>query len=251
MHNTNFLTRNIPNLLTTFNLLSGCISIVLSFQDYLILSSYFIFIAAVFDFSDGFVARLLNAHSEIGKQLDSLADIISFGLAPSVILFKILLMSLVYSDASFSFDTANMGQLLILYSAFLVTVFSAIRLAKFNIDERQTSEFIGLPTPACAIFIASISLILFQQENQFVQSLILNSALLLIFTFILCFLLVSNIRMFALKFKSPRFQDNYLRYIFLGISLILLVFYTIYAIPFIIILYILASLLNNWIFKLK
>src|SRR6266542_1485884 len=150
----------VPNIITSINLLAGCISICLTFQDKILFASLFIFIAGVLDFLDGVAARLLHAYSDIGKMLDSLADVISFGVAPSVILFRLLNISIHPAISGFELNATDIVEYIVPSLAFLVAVFSAIRLAKFTIDDRQTSSFIGLPTPANAFFIASLPLIL-------------------------------------------------------------------------------------------
>ncbi|MDP4272963.1 MAG: CDP-diacylglycerol--serine O-phosphatidyltransferase [Bacteroidota bacterium] len=237
--------KSLPNFVTILSLLSGSIATVLAFQDNLIAAACFIFAAAVFDFMDGMVARALKAYSPMGKELDSLSDVISFGMAPAAILFRILLMSLVKRDSSFNYETADALHLVILFSPFLITAFSALRLAKFNIDERQTSSFIGLPTPASAIFIASLALILIGKTDSFLHSVILNLGVLLGIIVVLCALLVAEIPMFSLKIKSLRFADNRLRYFFLLIAVLALIFFNLYAIPFVIIFYVILSIIND------
>lgn len=237
--------KSLPNFVTILSLLSGSIATVLAFQDNLIAAACFIFAAAVFDFMDGMVARALKAYSPMGKELDSLSDVISFGMAPAAILFRILLMSLVKRDSSFNYETADALHLVILFSPFLITAFSALRLAKFNIDERQTSSFIGLPTPASAIFIASIALILIGKTDSFLHPVILNPGVLLGIIVVLCALLVAEIPMFSLKIKSLRFADNRLRYFFLLVALLSFIFVNLYAIPFVIIFYVILSIFND------
>ncbi|MDP4226684.1 MAG: CDP-diacylglycerol--serine O-phosphatidyltransferase [Bacteroidota bacterium] len=237
--------KSLPNFVTILSLLSGSIATVLAFQDNLIAAACFIFAAAVFDFMDGMVARALKAYSPMGKELDSLSDVISFGMAPAAILFRILLMSLVKRDSSFNYETADALHLVILFSPFLITAFSALRLAKFNIDERQTSSFIGLPTPASAIFIASLALILIGKTDSYLHSVILNPGVLLGIIVVLCALLVAEIPMFSLKIKSLRFADNRLRYFFLLIAVLALIFFNLYAIPFVIIFYVILSIIND------
>ncbi|OZA56958.1 MAG: CDP-diacylglycerol--serine O-phosphatidyltransferase, partial [Sphingobacteriales bacterium 39-40-5] len=142
------MKKHIPNSVTCLNLFSGCLGIVFAFQGNLIWASYAIVIAAVFDFFDGMLARLLKAYSDIGKELDSLADMVSFGVLPSVIIYQLFALS---PQIDFGADWLS-------FSAFIIAVFSALRLAKFNIDTRQSENFIGLPTPANALLIASFPL---------------------------------------------------------------------------------------------
>lgn len=237
------IKQSIPNSITSLNLLSGCISIILAFEGNLVYAAYLIGIAAIFDFFDGFAARILKAYSDIGKQLDSLADVISFGLAPSVILFKLLQKTLLIENISIeNIDTIS---LLILLSSFLIAIFSALRLAKFNIDTRQTNSFIGLPTPANAILLASLPIIIIHHE--LLNDIILNKYFLLLLIVVQSFLLVSEIPMFSLKFKDLKFSNNKFQYILLLIALLLIVFYNFAAIPIIIFSYIVLSIINNLI----
>jgi len=236
------MKKHIPNFITSLNLLSGCVGIGLAFGGDLINASYFIGIAAIFDFLDGIAARLLNARSEFGKQLDSLADLISFGVLPGIILF--CLLSNVFANEE--------GFVMYLpFLAFLIPLFSALRLAKFNIDDRQTENFIGLPTPANALFITSIPLIIIHQteKDSFIANFFSNPGLIIVLIFLLSFLLVAPIPLFSLKFKDLSWSKNYIRYIFIFISLILFIVLFFPAIPIIIFLYILLSIINNSIKK--
>jgi CDP-diacylglycerol---serine O-phosphatidyltransferase len=232
------IRKNIPNFVTTLNLLSGCFSIVFAFNGDLLLASWFIGLAAVFDFLDGMLARLLNARSPLGLQLDSLADVISFGMAPGVIVFQLMLNSSGMPEISWhGINTMAM-------SAFLIPAFSALRLAKFNIDDRQTSSFIGLPTPANAIFFASLPLVFHQAEvagHQWFVQLLQNFPLLLIITILFSLLLVAPIPLLAFKFKTYRFSDNLLRYIFLALAITLFFTLKFYALPILIVVYILLT----------
>ena len=240
--------RHIPNFITSLNIIAGSISVVFALENNLLLASLFIFIGAIFDFLDGMTARLLKAYSEIGKQLDSLADMISFGLAPSVIVFSLILKS--FNIDNFSFDLP-IYQIFISLSAFLIAVFSGLRLAKFNIDTRQTISFIGLPTPANAIFIASFPLILAFNENTIFSSIINNIYFLTAIVFTQSYLLVSKIEMFSLKFKTLNFKENKLRFVFLSISIIMFILLKYVSIPLIIIIYIILSFVNSYFVKRK
>ena len=142
----NAIKRNVPNLITLGNLTCGLLSIVLAFEGKLEVAAAFIFFGSILDFFDGFASRLLNVSSEIGKQLDSMADMVTFGVAPGIIIYKLI-------------SESNNHYEFLVYAAFILPIFSAIRLAKFNIDSRQTSSFIGLPVPAAAIFIASLPIL--------------------------------------------------------------------------------------------
>ena len=234
------IKNHIPNAITLLNLLSGCLSIVSAFEGDLVGSAYFIFLAAVLDFLDGTFARILNARTEIGKQLDSLADMVSFGLAPGFILFHLISNSLIVTGLQI---TDN----ILPYIAFLIPVFSAVRLAKFNIDTMQENSFIGLPTPANAILIASFPLILFyENENSFITLNILqNTWVLISLSVLLSILLVVNLPLMSLKFKTMKFTDNLSRYIFLFLSIILLIAFKFLAIPIVILLYIIVSIFGE------
>jgi CDP-diacylglycerol--serine O-phosphatidyltransferase len=202
------------------------------------LAAYLIFIAALFDFSDGFAARALKAYSPLGAQLDSLADIVSFGLAPSFILLHLIVESHGRQQFMvFGFDVLP-------FVALLLPLFAALRLAKFNIDDRQTSSFIGLPTPAAGLMVASLPLIkqqLYESQSLFYM-LVTNTYFYIGIVFLLCFLMVSELPLFGLKFKSMAFKGNEIRYLFLIASLVLLVFLQFTSIPFIILLYLFLSL---------
>lgn len=198
------MIRNIPNTLTCCNLFSGCIASCMAFQGNYVWAFVFIIIGAAFDFFDGMVARLLHVSSPIGKELDSLADDITFGLAPAAIAFA-LFQEVHYPDFIQSLRPV------LPYTAFLVAVFSGLRLAKFNIDTRQTSSFIGMPTPANALFWGS----LVTGEHAFLTSPHFNAVYLFILVVVMSLLLVAELPMFSLKFKDLSWQHNKVSYIFL------------------------------------
>lgn len=238
----------IPNIMTLGNLLCGCLGIVFVFEGNLLYASYLIFIAGILDFLDGFVARLLNQHSEIGKQLDSLADMVTFGALPSFILAKLIQLSINKDSILSDFLPSNLLSQahlpFLAYIAFVLVLFSCLRLAKFNIDTRQSDSFIGVPTPANAFLVAAFPLILeFNPEYKF---LILNSTFLISYTLIMSYLLISEIPLFALKFKSFSWKSNQIKYIFLILSVILLISLQFVAIPLIIFLYIIMSIISNF-----
>lgn len=235
MHIKNY----IPNTITLFNLLSGVLSIYCSMKGQLDLAGWLIFIAATFDFLDGFAARLLHAKSAIGAQLDSLADVISFGAAPGFILFQMINIS--HGRPMHTTDDFS----ILPFLAFIVPAFGALRLAKFNVDDTQTSSFKGLPIPASGIFIASLPLIrsaLYEDRGLFYM-MITNTYFLIGAGILLSLLMVSNFPMFGLKFENLSIKDNLIKYFFLGVSIVLLLFLQMIAIPFIIILYIFLSLI--------
>lgn len=198
------MIRNIPNTLTCCNLFSGCIASCMAFQGNYVWAFVFIIIGAAFDFFDGMVARLLNVSSPIGKELDSLADDITFGLAPAAIAFA-LFQEVHYPDFIQSLRPV------LPYTAFLVAVFSGLRLAKFNIDTRQASSFIGMPTPANALFWGS----LVTGEHAFLTSPHFNAVYLFVLVVVMSLLLVAELPMFSLKFKDLSWQHNKVSYIFL------------------------------------
>jgi CDP-diacylglycerol--serine O-phosphatidyltransferase len=220
------IKRQIPNALTCANLLSGCIGIVFAFKGQLDVAAYAVLISGIFDFFDGFSARLLDVKSPIGKELDSLADMVSFGFLPGVVMFKLLEQS----------DYAS-GYLP--YIGFLITIFSALRLAKFNIDTRQTEDFIGLNTPMNTLFIVSLPFI--QRDYP----ALIGSTLLLVFLSVLMsWLLISEIKIFSLKFGTITWAENKIKFVFLIISAVLIAFLKFAAIPFVLILYICTSLIH-------
>lgn len=217
------MKNHVPNTITCANLFSGCIGITFAFRGDLQIAAYFVILSGIFDFFDGMVARLLNAHSAIGKDLDSLADVVSFGVLPGVIMFQLLKVS---DYTSFYLP----------YLGFLITVFSALRLAKFNNDERQTEDFIGLNTPMNTFFICSLPFIAIDYPS------VIGSTLLLIgIIAITCYLLVSEFKLFSLKFKSLGWAENRLKFIFLICSLSLIIALQFVAIPFVLLLYLIFS----------
>lgn len=222
------MKKHIPNTLTCCNLLMGCLGIMFSFKGELSWAAYAIFIAAIFDFFDGMFARWLKAYSEIGKQLDSLADMVSFGVLPAFIVYHLFLKT----------DCGGW----LPYLAFFIAVFSALRLAKFNIDERQSENFIGLPTPANALFIASLPLIL-QSGHAVFTPIILNPIFLAGLSVVMSFLLVCELPLISLKFKNLSWQNNLYRYILIIGSLVFISIFTFAAIPLILVLYITLSVI--------
>lgn len=232
------MKKAIPNTITCLNLFTGCVAIFAAFQDSLVFAAWLVYLAAIFDFLDGLLARLLHAYSEIGKQLDSLADMVSFGVLPGVIMFKLMQKAIRTSDWA-SLLTMEFFPFL----AFIMIIFSALRLAKFNIDSRQTTSFIGVPTPANTLLISSLPLILDNDLFQ-LRDFIVNPVTLLVLTIVMSLLLVAEIPLFALKFKNLTWKDNSVRFIFIIITLPLLFLFKFAAIPLVIVVYILLSLLK-------
>ena len=211
--------------------------IIYVFYDQATIASYLIFTAAVIDFCDGFVARLLKAESRLGEQLDSLADCVTFGILPGFIFYNLL--GRAYASETGAFAVG----IIYLLPAFLISIFSALRLAKFNIDELQKTHFVGLPTPATAIFTATLPLIYF--SNQFgLAPLLANKWVLYLLILIFSYLLVSPLLMFSLKFKSYDWKSNDTRYIFLLISVLLIIFMGFAGIAAVILLYIITSIIQ-------
>ena len=246
------MKRKIPHFLTLLNILSGCIATVYAVQNQLEWAALFVFIGIFFDFFDGLTARMLNAQSELGIQLDSLADMITSGLVPGIVMFQLLALSqtggwnaVSWQDFHFS-TTAPTIDVFLPFFGFLITLASAYRLAKFNTDEDQLESFKGLPTPANALLVLSLPLILLYQGNDMINSVILNPWFLIGHIVLSSYLLNSNIELFALKFKDWGFKDNALRYIFLILSLVLLLTLKFMAVPVIVALYIISSLVNKW-----
>jgi CDP-diacylglycerol--serine O-phosphatidyltransferase len=259
------IKKNIPNLFTLCNLLCGCIAIVFAFEGNLVWSAYMVGIACIFDFLDGLVARTLQVNSEIGKQLDSLADMVSFGVVPGIILWQWIKTSLYLGlqdkimagiESGTIDEIEELKSIMYLFlpmCGFLVTIFSAIRLAKFNLDTRQSDSFIGLPTPANAIFIASLYLSYKGMRSwscyDSIEPIIHNPYFYVVLTLISSFLLVAPLPLFALKFKNFSWGANKVRYIFLALAAALLIIFRLAGIPLIIVLYIILSVINNLISK--
>lgn len=242
MTNSKSIHRYVPNTVTALNLLSGVFSMLFCFEGYLLVASLFIFLAAVFDFFDGFLARLLNAYSDLGKQLDSLADIVSFGVAPTLLLYRVFQMSFEIRYGIFSFESLLIYEKIMLFTPVFITIASAFRLAKFNIDPDQSDTFLGLPTPANAIFFASVSLILQLPGNPQLTEILLNPWLLFILITTMSLLMVSCIPMFSIKFDNWGLKENLIRYAFIGISVIFVIIMKLVALPIIIIFYVLLSI---------
>lgn len=229
------LKMHIPNTITCCNLLSGCFSILFSFSGMPVAASLMIFAAGLFDFLDGFAARLLDAHSPIGADLDSLSDVVSFGVAPGMIMYQLM-------REGMAEPLWPVGQVsLLACMAFLLPVFSAVRLAKFNVDTRQTTSFIGLPTPPMAIFMASLPLAFWQRGllGQPVLNPWLGLGIVLLFSV----MMVCNRPFFSFKMKTVAWKGNEIRWIFLILAVVGFACFRFVALPFILLLYILMSVL--------
>lgn len=250
------IKKHIPNFITCLNLLCGCFGVVAFYDSLLFFAfpSFMILMACIFDFIDGFAARLLKVSSPIGKELDSLADMVSFGLLPGLIIFRMIESPISipgWNPVIFFPDFPQDLRDYLKYFAFLIPVFSALRLAKFNVDERQSTSFIGVPTPANAILIASIPLIAIYSKTPENLSFIFHPYFLVFSCVLLSYLLVAEIPLFALKFKDFTWQNNKIRYIFIIFSVVLLLILQIQAIPLVIFSYIILSVVENKLINKK
>ncbi|GGD02597.1 CDP-alcohol phosphatidyltransferase family protein [Hyunsoonleella pacifica] len=243
----------IPNALTLLNLLCGSIAVLFVVNDNFVAGALFVFLGIFFDFFDGFAARKFNVQSELGLQLDSLADVVTSGLVPGVVMYKLLELSdgtILQSIKSSQEWTETMywvGGKIDFFPllGLAITLASAYRLAKFNIDTEQQNYFKGLPTPANALLIISLPLILEFQDNDTINDIILNKWFLMGITVFSCWILNSKIKLFALKFKNFSFKDNATRYIFIILCMVLLIVLQFAALPIIILLYIAMSVLDG------
>ena len=247
--------KQIPNLFTLLNLFFGCMAIVFTMQNGILINvsaegtelldipekiwmaSLFIGIAAVVDFLDGFVARLFNATSEMGKQLDSLADVVSFGVAPAMIIYQFLRLSFAQEEGGLDVS------FLWLLPAFVLPCAAAWRLARFNLDKSQSYSFKGMPVPAVGLFVASLPLIYWNVNEAWVFSLLLNKWFLYAMVFVLSFLMVSTLPLMAMKFKDYSVKNNLPRYLLIIIAVLSIVLLKWLAVPVIVVAYVLLSLL--------
>ncbi|MFZ6050625.1 CDP-alcohol phosphatidyltransferase family protein [Halocola ammonii] len=236
------IKKHIPNLITLSNLLCGAAAAIFILQEKdLATASLLVLLGAAFDFADGAVARILKVSGELGKQLDSLADVITFGLVPALMAYHLCLESIGELDARLAFIPLVMA------------AFSGFRLGKFNIDTRQSDSFIGLPTPANALLWVSLSMI-YAAEVQLpaaLKNFIFSPATLVVLSIVMSILLVAELPLFAMKFKSLKWRENQIRIIFVAVSLVLLILAFVIignlftAIPIILFLYLILSLINN------
>lgn len=218
------MKKSIPNLITLANLFCGCLAVISAVNNDFEGAFIFVVLAAIFDFFDGFAARLLNAYSEIGKQLDSLCDLVSFGVAPAIVVFYLGLE----------------------YTALIIALASAYRLAKFNVDDRQTESFLGLPVPANALLFVSIGYMVQTDPYTLASDFLAGKIVLNFITLLFSYLLISEIPMFSLKFKSYGFKENGVIYLFLLAALAAIVVFGVAAIPFIIMGYVATSIIKNF-----
>ena len=237
------LRQQLPNLLTLCNLAMGFLSVLMAFENRLLFASWLILAAALFDFLDGFAAKLLGAISELGKQLDSLADIISFGMAPAAILYNLMVYALRHDNSLSGLNPAGFLEGLYLYSTLLLVLCAAIRLAAFNIQE-QTEGFLGLATPAAAIFIAGLTMVVMAHPQSGFTTFLLQPGTLLVIILLTSILMILKFPMFSLKFTGFGWKGNEIRYLFIAVSLILLIILQEVALPVIILEYLLLSIVS-------
>jgi len=237
------IKKHIPNTITLLNLFCGCIAVVFVSKDQFEMAFFFVCLGIFLDFFDGFFARLFKVTGELGLQLDSLADMVTSGVVPGFVMFKMMQSSSAYM---------NEGWLQYFpYLGFIITLGSCFRLAKFNIDTRQTDSFIGLPTPANALFILSLPLVLehYSGESLMVLEILTEKWVLLMIALFSAYILNAEIPLFSLKIKKFTLKDNVLQVIFLTSSLLFLVFLNYLAVPMVIIFYVLLSVINNKFLK--
>jgi CDP-diacylglycerol--serine O-phosphatidyltransferase len=233
--------KHIPNLITLINLFCGCIAVVFISEAHYEMAFYMVCLGIFFDFFDGFFARLFKVSSPLGLQLDSLADMVTSGVAPGYVMYSM------FANSGHQLGTSS----LIPYLGFIITLGSCYRLANFNIDTRQTDSFIGLPTPANALFIISLQVVLdmYSESSLFILELFTNQWVLLIITLFSAYILNAEIPLFSLKFKKFNLKDNIIQIVFLVLSLVLILLFQFGAVPLIIIFYVLLSIVNNMFLK--
>lgn len=231
----------IPNAITLLNLFCGCIALVFAFHRQFEMAFGFVSLGIFFDFFDGFFARLFKVSSPLGLQLDSLADMITSGIVPGLVMYQLMITNETAPETSYLQIFPYLG--------FIIALGSCYRLANFNIDTRQTDSFIGLPTPANSLFILSLPLVLQNTDSLFVIEALTNQWILLIITLFSAYILNAEIPLFSLKIKKFNFKDNVIQIAFLMSSLLLLIFLNYLAIPLVIVVYVLLSVINNKLFK--
>jgi CDP-diacylglycerol--serine O-phosphatidyltransferase len=245
------IKKHIPNTITLFNLASGLLAIIAIFKGYYDEAFLFVCLGIFFDFWDGFFARKFKVSGELGLQLDSLADVVTSGVVPGLMIFK-LLQDIQEDDTSIYYLTEDFYYMgFVPYLGFIITLASAYRLAKFNIDTRQTDSFIGLPTPANALFIMSIPMIQFDGTHEWLVNALFNPFVLLIISLVSAYMLNAEIPLFSLKIKDFSWDINKLQVFFLTIAATLLLFLGFTALPIIILLYVVLSVVNKTVLAKK
>jgi CDP-diacylglycerol--serine O-phosphatidyltransferase len=236
------IKKHIPNSITLLNLFCGCIALIFAFHQNFEMAFYFVSLGIFLDFFDGFFARLFKVSSPLGLQLDSLADMVTSGVVPGLVMYQMMTESLT--------GTSETYLQIFPYLGFIITMGSCYRLANFNVDTRQTDSFIGLPTPANALFILSLPLVLAYSDVTFIGEILTNHWVLLAIALLSAYILNAEIPLFSLKIKKFNFKDNALQIVFLVLSLLLLFFFQYLGIPLLIIFYVLLSVVNNiWMKK--
>ncbi len=225
------------------NLVAGSLATIFAIDGHLVWAAIFICAAATLDFLDGFAARLLKSYSEVGKQLDSLADVVSFGVAPGAILFTLLEFSLFGKNDLIYEISAKWYEWMILFTAFLLPVFGAIRLARFNVNDSGEEFFRGLPIPANGLFWASLALLLEAPKFYELLQIIYSTKNLIILGIFMSGMMIVHLPMFSMKMKSLSWKDNWYRYLFIGLSAVLLIVFSFYSLTFIIFLYIFLNVI--------
>ena len=238
------IKKHVPNAITLLNLFCGCIAMVFALNNDFEMAFYFVSLGIFLDFFDGFFARLIQVSSPLGLQLDSLADMVTSGVVPGVVMYQLLGSSGGYPKLGWAVEPFP-------FLGFLIALGSCYRLANFNIDTRQTDSFIGLPTPANALFILSLPLVLRHSDSMLVLELLTNPWVLIAIIFLSVYLLNAEIPLFSLKIKTFSVQKNALQIGFLVASLLLLVFFQYAGIPLVIVFYVLLSVANNAFAKMN
>ena len=242
------MKKHLPNLLTLGNLFCGTLATIFAVEGSFVLAGLFVVIGIFLDFFDGFAARLLNVSGELGKQLDSLADMVTSGVVPGIIMFKLLATT--HDLGAVGKETVAMNWVGFKFApiqliGLVLTLGACYRLAKFNIDTRQSESFIGLPTPAMSLFVISLPLILKYSDIEFVQNLITNNYFLILTTLLLTYLMNAEIPLFSLKFKEYSMKNNVVKYLFLLTSVGLILTLHFISIPIIILFYVTLSLVQK------
>ncbi len=236
------IKKHIPNLITLGNLFCGTIATIYAVQADFVFAGLFVILGILFDFFDGFAARLFQVSGELGKQLDSLADMVTSGVVPGIIMLKLIEVNTINASNSF-FDNSILGISLV---GLVLTLGACYRLAKFNIDTRQSDSFIGLPTPAMSLFVISLPLIQEYSDTEFALNLITNNYFLITITILLTYLMNAQLPLFSLKFKDYSVKNNLIKYVFLIASLLMIIFLQYISIPLIIIVYVVLSVISNF-----
>lgn len=244
------IKKHIPNTITLLNLLAGMIALVYAFDDNLQMAFFWVCVGIFMDFWDGFAARVLKVSSPLGVQLDSLADMVTSGVVPGVVMYQ-MLAHIQENNEKYYITDETFYMKLVPFIGFIITLGACMRLGKFNIDTRQTDSFIGLPTPANALFILSIPLITATTSSDFVFDLFSNPYILVFISFFSAFIMNAEVPLFSLKTKNKNLSDNKVTLLFLGICALLLLFFRFEAIPAIIGFYILLSIILNKTQKAK